>query len=149
MSKRNRSTVLLSDTDEAQVLARYLEGQSLPAACYPSVSELLRDRGLSSISVLVLVFRPLPAGVILATLGRINLEYPRMQKVVVLDQPPPLPIAQYLTSCSVNLIRFAQGDEKGVNRLAAVVHHLQDRADWLMPWSQGESERPPAALEVS
>lgn len=144
MSRNDGSTVLLPDTDEAVMLATQLAERSLSAECYPDVAELLRDRCLGSISVLVLLFRPLPKGALLATLGRLNLEYPQMQKVVVLDAPPPLPIAQYLASCSVDLISFAPGDEKSAYHLASVVHHVQERAAWLTPWGSGDSARLPA-----
>jgi len=144
MSQHDGPTVLLSDTDEALDLATHLAMQSLPAECYRSVAELLKDRCLGSVSVLVLLFRPLPTGVLLATLGRINLEYPTIQKVVVLDAPPPLPIAQYLASCSVDLIPCLPGDEKGANQLASVVQHLRERAAWLTPWAPGDSSRLPA-----
>lgn len=145
MTRHDGSTVLLSDTDEVVKLASLLARRSLPACCYPSVSELVRDRRLSSISVLVLLFRPFPTGVILATLGRMSLECPRMQKVVVLDAPPPLPIAQYLTACDVDLVPRVSSDEKSADRLATVVQRLQERAAWLTPWIMGDSPRLPAA----
>ncbi len=103
----------------------------------------MKDRCLESISVLVLLFRPLPAGVLLATLGRMNLEYPQVQKVVVLDAPPPLPIAQYLTACGVDLISCVPGDEKGANQLASVVQDLKTRAAWLTSWAPGDPSRLP------
>ena len=141
------STVLLSDTEDVLPLATELAQRSLPVACYPSVEELLRDRRFSSIAVLVLLFRPLPKGALLATLGRLNLEYPRIQKVMVLDAPPPLPIAEYLTSCRVDLIWCPPGDERSTDRLASVVDRLQRRAGWLTQWSRGDVPWLPAAEE--
>jgi len=148
MSRRDGSTVLLSDTDEALHLATHLATQSLPADCYRSVGELVKDRCLESVSVLVLLFRPLPAGVLLATLGRMNLEYPQIQKVVVLDAPPPLPIAQYLASCSVDLVPCRPGDEKGADQLASVVQDLKERAAWLTSWAPGDLSPTPRIEEI-
>lgn len=133
MSTRNPgSTVLLSNAEGAPGLARRLAARTGPAAWYPSLNELVRRQPLSTISVLVLHFRPLPKGVLLATLGRMNLEYPAMQKVAVLDGPPPLPIAEYLTACGVSLL-CADATDDGTDRLASVVHGLHERTRWIAP----------------
>lgn len=123
------STVLLSDAEGAPGLAARLTARTGPAAWYSSVSEMVRRQPLSSISVLVLHFRPLPKGILLALLGRMNVEYPAMQKLAVLDGPPPLAIAEYLTSCGVNL--FCDGaTEEETERLASVVNKLHERTRW-------------------
>ena len=143
----DRSTVLLSDADDAADLAAGLAHRSLPAACYPSVADLLRDRQLSSVSVLVLRFRPLPKGILLANLGRINLEFPWMQKLMVLDGPLPLPIAEYLTACDVDLIRCQLMDAGDADHLATVVNRLQERNQWLTPWKRSSTGWPNADKE--
>ena len=125
------STVLLSDAEEgAAQLAELLSARSKPAACYSSVAELVGTQPLSSISVLVLHFHPLPKGTLLATLGRMNLEYPAMQKVAVLETTPPLLIAEYLTACGVNLL-LNGSTEEGVEQLASVVNRLHERTRWI------------------
>ena len=126
----DRSTVLLSDADEAARLAELLSARSGPAACYASVAELVDRQPLSSISVLVLHFRPLPKGTLLAVLGRMNLEYPAMQKVAVLESTPPLPIAEYLTACGVDLLMNGSTDD-GLDKLASVVNRLHERTRWI------------------
>lgn len=131
MSTRNEgSTVLLSDDAGAQMLAAKLSARTGPATWYTSLNEMVRQQPLSSISVLVLHFRPLPKGILLATLGRMNVEYPGIQKVAVLDGPPPLPIAEYLTACGVSLICDDATDE-GTDRLASVVNRLHERTQWI------------------
>lgn len=139
MERQMGSTVLLSDTDDAAVMAAGLADRSLPAVCYPSVADLLRERRLSSISVLVLRFRPLPKGALLANLGRMNLEYPWIQKVMVLDGPLPLPIAEYLTACGVDLLECELRSQEDADRLASVVNRLQERNQWLTPWTRGDA----------
>jgi hypothetical protein len=132
VSKRSDgSTVLLSDAqEEAAQLAELLSARSKPATCYSSVAELVGTQPLSSISVLVLHFSPLPKGTLLATLGRMNLEYPAMQKVAVLNATPPLLIAEYLTACGVNLL-LNGSTEEGVEQLASVVNKLHERTRWI------------------
>jgi len=124
------STVLLSDAEGASGLAARLAARTGPAAWYSSVAEMVQRQPLSSIAVLVLLFRPLPKGILLATLGRMSLEYPAMQKVVVLEGPPPLPIAEYLTACGVRLM-WDGATEDGTDRLASVVNRLHERTRWI------------------
>ncbi|GMV06568.1 MAG: hypothetical protein AMXMBFR53_28440 [Gemmatimonadota bacterium] len=124
------STVLLSDAQEAPTLAAMLAARTGPARWYSSVGEMVNTQPLSSISVLVLHFHPLPKGALLATLGRMSVEYPGMQKVAVLDEPPPLLIAEYLTACGVSLL-WTGGAEDGAERLASVVNQLHERTRWI------------------
>jgi hypothetical protein len=125
------STVLLSDAEgEAAQLAELLSARCAPATCYSSVAELVGTQPLSSISVLVLHFRPLPKGILLATIGRMNLEYPAMQKVAVLESTPPLLIAEYLTACGVDLLLDGATDD-GAEQLASVVNRLHERTRWI------------------
>jgi len=143
----DRSTVLLSDADDAAVLTAGLAHRSLPAVCYPSVADLLRERNLSSVSVLVLHFRPQPKGILLANLGRMNLEFPWMQKLMVLDGPLPLPITEYLTACGVDLIQCELRDAEDADHLATVVNRLQERNQWLTPWRRSSIGWPSADKE--
>ena len=129
-TRKDGSTVLLSDAEGAPGLAARLAARTGPAAWYPSVAEMVRRQPLSSISVLVLHFRPLPKGILLATLGRMSVEYPGMEKVAVLDGPPPLPIAEYLTACGVRLL-WDGTTEEGTDRLASIVDMLHERTRWI------------------
>lgn len=124
------STVLLSDAATAPSLAAHLAAESGPAACYSSVAELVNKHPLSSISILVLYFQALPKGILLAILGRMNVEYPAMQKVALMDEQPPLPIAEYLTACGVNLLWDATTPE-GRQRLASVINNLHEGTPWI------------------
>jgi hypothetical protein len=124
------STVLLSDAEAAPSLAADLAAVSGPAECYSSVAELVRRHPLSSISILVLYFQALPKGILLAILGRMHVEYPGMQKVALMDEQPPLPIAEYLTECGVNLLWNATTPE-GRQQLASVINNLHEGTPWI------------------
>jgi len=128
MGRNERSVVVLSESDAAPPLAARLATPTPPS--YGSVEDLLRDRPLSSIAVLVVQTRALPSAMLLVTLGRIGLEYPAMQKLVVMDGPPPLPVAGYLTACGVDLLWTGSG-EAGTDRLAVVVERMRDRRSWI------------------
>ena len=122
------STVVLSDAKEAPRLAAELAARTGPAAWYADVRELLTERPLSSVAVVVLHCRAHPKGTLLATLGRMHVEYPGIRTVAVLDEPLPLPIAEYLTSCGVLLL---WNSEDGTERLASVVNQLHERTRWI------------------
>jgi hypothetical protein len=128
-AQNEESTVLLSDAEGASALVARL-GRTGSAVCYGSVAELVRQQPLSSVAVLVLHFPPLPKGILLAALGRMTVEYPAMQKVAVLGTVPPLPIAEYLTACGVDMLLADSADE-GADRLATVVNRLHERIRWI------------------
>ena len=129
-SQSEGSTVLLSDAKDAPKMVARLAARTGPAAHYTSVGELVRTRQLSTVSVLILHFHPQPRVWLLATLGRMNVEFPGMQKVAVLGQAPPLPIAEYLTSCGVSLLWSGNSDESA-EQLATVVNQLHERTPWI------------------
>lgn len=129
-TRRGGSTVLLSDRESGHALAARLAARVVEPSCVTSVAELVRHRPLSSVAVLVVHCRPLPKGIVLAILGRISVEYPTMQKVVLLEAPPPLRIAEYLTSCGADIL--LTGDPDGdIERLASVIESLHERTRWI------------------
>lgn len=127
-TRDTESTVLLTDAEAAPDLAATLDPGEGKVAWYGSLAELVRDRSLSSVEVLVLHFRPMPKGVLLAALGRLNLEYPAIQKVAVMENPLPLPIAEYLTSCGVDLYWPKEANGEG---LGALVDRMHERTRWI------------------
>ncbi|HSW31191.1 MAG TPA: hypothetical protein VLH75_17020 [Longimicrobiales bacterium] len=124
------STVLLSEAEDASRLVAELSARTGPAAWYANVGEMLTERPFSSVSVLVLHGHTLPKGTLLATLGRMHVEHPEIQKVAVLDEEPPLPIAEYLASCGVSLL-WNGNSEEGADRLASVVNQLHEKTRWI------------------
>jgi len=123
------STVLLSDAPAAPFLAADLASGG-PAEWYPSVADLMKEHPLSSVSVLVFYFQALPKGLLLAILGRMHVEYPAIQKVALMDEAPPLPIAEYITACGANLLWGAATPE-GKQRLASMVNNLNEGVPWI------------------
>ena len=91
----------------------------------------MHGQSLSSVAVLVIDTRPQPKGVLLAALGRMNVEYPAIQKIAVLDGPPSLPVASYLTSCGVDLVWSGSGEEN-LDKLATVVDRTYARTKWIV-----------------
>jgi hypothetical protein len=130
MAREANSTVLLSDPEAGPELAAELEPADHGVTWFASMEELVQARPLSSIGVLVLHFRPAPKGVLLAALGRMNVEFPGMQKVAVMDSTPPLPIAEYLTACGVDLF-WTHEAKGGVGDLGAFVERMYERTRWL------------------
>jgi hypothetical protein len=94
------------------------------------MEELVRGQPLSSVEVLVVQTRQAPRGVLLVALGRMNEEYPTMQKVAVMDGPPPLPVAEYLTACGVDLVWAGTGEER-IDEVASIVDRMRERMPWL------------------
>jgi hypothetical protein len=129
MAHEAESTVLLSDPAAGPDLAAEIAPADHEIAWFTSMEELVRARPLSSIAVLVLNCRPLPKGVLLAALGRMHVEYPGMQKLAVMDSPPPLPIAEYLTACGVDLV-WAQKGNGDVADLGQLVERMRERTRW-------------------
>lgn len=125
-ARNDRPVVLLSDTAAASTLAARLG----PATCYSRVEDLVREQPLSSVGVLVVDSAQQPLGTLLVMFGRMNVEFPMMQKVALMDGPPPLPIAEYLTACGVDLVWTGSGDER-IEQLAAVVSRMHERTSWL------------------
>lgn len=124
-------TVLLSDSEESPSLAAQLAvPDERPVPRYSTLEELVSAQPLSSIDVLVVHCCPMPKGTLLATLGRLNLEYPRMQKVVVLEGPLPLQVAEYLTACGVELVR-AETKDRAMDQLLAVMDRVHERTGWI------------------
>lgn len=122
--------VLLSDGDGATSLAGRLSPESGSVPCYSSVAELVKGQPLSTIDVLVVRTRRSPRGVVLAALGRMSLEYPGMQKLAVMDEPPPLPVAEYLTSCGVDLVWSGTGEDRE-REVVSIVERMRARKAWL------------------
>ncbi|MBI4541953.1 MAG: hypothetical protein HY705_02875 [Gemmatimonadetes bacterium] len=123
--------VLLSESEAAPSLAARLAPSGRSWACYGSVEELVREQPLSSVAVLVVLVRARPKGILLVALGRMKHEYPAMQKVAVMEAPPPLPIAEYLAACDVDLVWTGSGEDK-LERLSAVVERMHERTGWIV-----------------
>ncbi len=124
------STVLLSDAGGFGALASRLAASGHAVVWYSSLEELLREHALSTIAVLVVHGQPVPKGVLLATLGRMNLEYPRMQKVAVMEGPLPLPVAEYLTACGVELV-WSESQAEAMEQLVGVLERVHERVGWI------------------
>ena len=130
LSRTNPSTVLLSDQEGGARLAEALPSDEGEARWFTSWTDLLARQPLSSIGTLVLHSKPVPRGMVLVTLGRLNLEYPAIQKLALLEGEPPLAVAEYLASCGVDILLDGR-TEDGAARVAASVDKLKERKRWV------------------
>ena len=124
---KNANVVVLSEDEAAMQLVSHTSAAT-SVKRYANVQEMIDAQPLSSIAVLIIDAQP--KGVLLATLGRINVEYPAMQKIALMDVPPALPVASYLAACGVDLV-WRQAGEDSTDKLAAVVDRTCERAKWL------------------
>ncbi len=124
------STVLLADSERAASLAARLAPPEEDLTWYTSLEDLVREQPLSSVSVLVLHSEQQPKGVMLAVLGRMNVEYPGMQKLAVIEGVPPLEIAEYLTACGVVLF-LTEPTEERLDQLISVLNRMRERTGWI------------------
>lgn len=122
--------VVLSEADDARAITARLQSSAGDVRWFANVEDLVQQQQLSSVSMLVFEAHAQPQGLLLVALGKMNLEYPAMQKVALLDEEPSLPVARYLTACGVDLI-CAPSDEERIDRLAVAVDRMQERTKWL------------------
>jgi len=127
------STALVADHTAGRTLMDRLSAEGV-VIWNEDIGGLLRQGLSSAITVLVVRARPLGQGLPLALLAWINLEYPRIQKVAVVEGPLPLPIVRFLTSCGVELV-WTKSDDN-VEHIVSVVDRLQGRSSWIAPWCQ-------------
>lgn len=126
-----KDVVVLSDSEGVHLLTERLTPKAGSVAWYANVEDLIHAQSLSSIAVLVVHARPQPNGVLLATLGRMNVEYPAMQKVAVMEEAPSLSVARYMAACGVDLI-WTGSQNESIDQLAAVVDRMYERTAWIV-----------------
>ena len=126
---KTRAAVMLSDSEEGNSVARGLVRRSCPVTCYNHLEDLVREQPLGSIPVLIFHLRQPPKGTLLGVIGRLALEFPAMQKVVITDTPLSLLVTKYLTACNVDLI-WTEPKGQDLDALASVVDRMHER------WSQ-------------
>lgn len=149
MHAATNQTALLARSPQPTALAARLAGPAEGVTRFESVEELLGDPRLAGVSVLVVCCRSLPLGTLLDALGRMNLEYPALQKVAVVEGPIPLRVASYLTALGVELIG-AEHPDSGLDRIAAAVDRMRERRGWVAavrPAPTGASRRKEAHHE--
>ncbi len=129
MTQDAAAVVLLSRSDVVPALTARLAQPAGSVAWYGSLEDLVQGRSVSSIDVLVVHCGAQPSGLLLAALGRMAVENPGVQKVVVLDAPPPVAIATYLTSCGADVVW--PGPDDGLDRLGAGVERMKEGTKWL------------------
>jgi len=121
-----RSAVMLSDSDAGISVAANLARRDVRVACYRRLEDLLREQPLCAIPVLIFHLHERPKGSLLGVIGRLAVEYPGIQKVAMTEAPLSLEVAEYLTSCGVDLV-LAEPERRDLNELASVVSRMHER----------------------
>lgn len=127
-SMKPDSTVLISE-DADPVLEDCLSKCRAPVRRYETMEELMNSEALDGIDVLILRTRSTPRGVLLAWLAQIALDHPGMQKLVLMEGVPSLPLAKHLTACGFRIIHDKGGEEK--QSLPGLVDEMTDRSGWM------------------
>lgn len=123
---QEQAAVMLSDSREGTSVAADLTRRSCRVACYTSLEQLLEEHPPDSIPVLIFHLHQRPKGSLLGLIGRLAVEHPGIQKVVVTEAPLPLEVAGYLTACDVDLVPMESNGQAEM-RLAAVVSCMHER----------------------
>ena len=123
-----RAAVMLSDSEQGNLVARGLARRSCQVRCYNRLEDLIREQPLGSIPVLIFHLRQAPKGTLLGVIGRLALEYPAMQMAAVTEAPLSLLVTQYLTACKVDLI-WTEPKGQDLDTLASVVDRMHERWD--------------------
>lgn len=121
--------VLLSSSAMAEVLLEAMVQRGLTATWCPDFREMVLRLPIPSLSVLVIDLEQERKGSLLAAVGRMALEYPRVQKVAILEHPPSLPVATYLTACAVELVR-TRLDRASLEEIVFMVSEARERQAW-------------------
>ncbi len=130
MTENAGSVVLLSETGAQTTVAQRLTRPGREVVCFDGMEELVQARPLSSIELLVVQWRDMPNGVLLAALGRLAVEHPGLAKVAVMDSPPPLPVASYLAACGVDLV-WPGSAEPGTDLLVTLAERIHEGTEWI------------------
>ena len=113
------------------VAARMAGPRAARLRSYPSVDELVQEQqSLGGLQVLVIWTQGVPKGRLLPLLARLNLERPWVQKIALLEVPPPLVVAEYLTYCGVEVIWTGSVEER-VEQLNVLMNRNEERRRWL------------------
>lgn len=121
---------LVADAQLPPALEARMRPRAARLLSYPSVEDLLQEQTLGRLRVLVIWTQGVPHGRLLPMLAKLNLERPWVQKIAMLEVPPPLVVAEYLTYCGVEVIWTGSMEER-VEQLNELVNRGEERTRWL------------------
>jgi hypothetical protein len=121
---------LVGDTRLPPSLEARVSPRARRLLSYPSVEELIREQPLRELRVLVIWTQDVPKGRLLPILARLNLERPWIQKIALLQSPPPLVVAEYLAYCGVEVIWTGSVEER-MEQLMVLINRSEERTRWL------------------
>jgi hypothetical protein len=118
--------VMLSDSEAASSVAEDLTRHDVQVHCYTRLEDLLGENAPAAIPVLIVHLQQRPKGRVLELIGRLSIEYPRVQIVVVSEAELSLEVAEYLAGRGVELVRSQPGGVQ-VEYLPELVMRMHER----------------------
>jgi hypothetical protein len=123
-----RTAVVLSETGLDPRVARDFAGEHVRVDCYTRLEDLFGERDPGAIPVLVFHVRERPKGRVLEVIGRLAIEHPRVQMVVVTGSSLSLEMAEFLAGRGVDVVEAEPGVE-GMDELREVLERMHERRD--------------------
>ena len=123
-----RTAVMLSDAGLEPRLARDLARHDVRVDCYTRLEDLFGERDPGAIRVLIFHLRERPRGRVLEVIGRLAIEYPRVQMVAVSESPLSIEMAEFLAGRGVEVME-ADPVVGGIDELRDVVAKMHERRD--------------------
>jgi hypothetical protein len=111
------------------VLAEALAREGLPIVYFPNLEALIDSGRLSSIAVLVVRVGQVRLGSLLIALSRLDLEYPGLRKVAIVENGLSVILAAYLSTCSVEFLETYL-DTSGLERVVRSVRRILEQQTW-------------------
>jgi hypothetical protein len=118
--------VMLSDSKSGETVAEDLARRQFRIECYRRLDDLFREHAPATIPVLIFHQRERPKGRVLEVIGRLTVEHPAVQVVVVTEAPLSLEVTEYLAGHGVVVVR-READGVGGEDLPAVVTRMHER----------------------
>lgn len=131
MASREAGIIVLSESGAGEFLSHAMMQHGLDAAWCKSMGEMLRDHPPPTLSVFVIHIDRDRKGPLLVAAGWMALEHPQVQKIAIVGEPLTLPIATYLTACSVEVVR-ARLEPSEVEHVVSVVSQASQRRAWAL-----------------
>lgn len=118
--------VMLSESESGERVEADLGRQDVRVARYERLDALFAEHAPGTAPVLIFHRRERPKGRVLEVIGRMTVEHPAVQMVVVSEEPLSLDVAEYLAGHGVTVVRRSPDGTAG-DDLPAVVRRLYER----------------------
>jgi hypothetical protein len=121
-----RAAVMLSDDGAEDPVAAELARRAVKVDCYARMDRLFAENPPGTIPVLLFHVRERPKGRVLEVIGRLQVEFPRVQVAVLNEAPLSLDVMEYLAGRGVDVVSVGPGADC-VAELSSVVERMHER----------------------